>query len=194
MSEQQSITEVLKRFEAGDAAAANELMSLVYGELRRIAAAKLAGERGEFSIQATALVHEAWIRMIDVDYNQTWSSRRHFFAAAAEAMRRILVDRARRRKRRRHGGDRLRVTIEVEELAMPELDGRLEALDRAMARFEEVDAEAAAFVKLRYFTGLSHAETARVLELAPRTADRLWAYGKAWLMREIQQEEVERID
>jgi RNA polymerase sigma factor (TIGR02999 family) len=186
MNETHDVSQILKRFEKGDASAAGALLPLVYEELRRVASEKLAQERPGQTLQATALVHEAWLRLVDVEYVQRWSSRRHFFGAAAEAMRRILVDKARRKRREKHGVDWHRVTIQVEEVPVAAGDSLLASLDEALQRFEQVDATACELVKLRYFAGLSLREAGQVLGLAPRTADRLWAYAKAWLLREVQ--------
>lgn len=188
MTESPNVTQILQRAEQGDPVAAEALLPLVYDELRRLAAANLAHEQPGQTLQATALVHEAWLRLVDVEYVQNWSSRRHFFAAAAEAMRRILVDKARRRKRTKHGGDLQQITIELDEIAIEPDDSLLESLDEALGRFEQVDATACELVKLRYFAGLSLTDAARALDLAPRTADRTWAYAKAWLLREIQRD------
>ncbi len=186
MTAAHSVTQVLKQVEQGDPAAAQALLPLVYDELRRVAAEKLAQECPGQTLQATALVHEAWIRLVDVDYLQHWSGRRHFFGAAAEAMRRILVDAARRKQRHKHGGDWQRLTIQLEEVPVAVGDSQIEVLDEALQRFQQVDATACELVKLRYFAGLSLHDAAETLELAPRTADRLWAYAKAWLLREIR--------
>ena len=185
MDETADVTRILRRVEEGDALAARSLLPLVYDELRRLAAEKLAQERPGQTLQATALVHEAWLRLVDVDYAQQWSSRRHFFGAAAEAMRRFLVDKARRKNRGKHGGDWQRVSIELNDVSVTGGDEMLDALDEALERFEQVDATACELVKLRYFAGLSLKEAAETLDLAPRSADRLWAFGKAWLLREI---------
>ena len=188
MNQTHNLTQVLKKVEAGDPSAAVALLPLVYDELRRVAAEKLAQERPGQTLQATALVHEAWLRLVDVDYEQSWSSRRHFFGAAAEAMRRILVDKARRKGRQKHGVDWQRISIEVEEVIESADDPLLESLDMALQRFEQVDATACELVKLRYFAGLSQKQAGQVLDLAPRTTDRLWAYAKAWLLREVRRE------
>lgn len=186
MSETHNVTRILKRVEEGDLMAADSLFPLVYDELRRVASEQLAQEKPGQTLQATALVHEAWLRLVDVDYVQQWSSRRHFFGAAAEAMRRILVDKARRKNRQKHAANWRRITIELEEVPIAGGDNLLEALDEALQRFEQVDAIACELVKLRYFAGLSLRDAGRALELAPRTADRMWAYAKAWLLREIR--------
>ena len=183
-----NVTHILQQVEQGDPLAAESLLPLVYEELRRLAAEKLDREKPGQTLQATGLVHEAWLRLVDVDYVQHWSSRRHFFGAAAEAMRRILVDNARRKNREKHGADWQRITIPLEDVPDADRDSQVKALDEALQRFEQVDAVACELVKLRYFAGLSLRDASEILELAPRTADRLWTYAKAWLLREIQQE------
>lgn len=180
------ITQLLEKIEHGDAHAPEQLLPLVYDELRRLASAKLAHEKPGLTLQATALVHEAYLRIVDVDYAQRWSCRRHFFGAAAEAMRRILTDRARRLKRKKHGGDLQRVELDQATIAEPANRCDLEALDAALEKFAQVDPAACQLVKLRYFAGLSIQEASEILEISPRTADRLWAYAKAWLLSEMQ--------
>lgn len=188
MDEKHNVTQMLQKAEQGDRSAAEALLPLVYEELRKLAAEKLVREQPGQTLQATALVHEAWVKLVDVDYAQRWSSRRHFFGAAAEAMRRILVDKARRRNRHKHGADRQRITIQLEEVPVAGGDKLLESLDEALQRFQQVDATACELIKLRFFTGLSLADAAQALGLPSRTADRIWAYAKAWLLREIQRE------
>jgi len=188
MTEFEHVTQILKRAESGDPSAAEALLPIVYEELRKLAAARLAHERPGQTLQATALVHEAWLRMVNVDSVQQWSSRGHFFGAAAEAMRRILVDNARRRKRLKHGGDRQRISLELEDFATSSDDDLLESLDNALRRFEEVDPTACELVKLRYFAGISLQDASSALDVPRRTVDRLWAYAKTWLLREIQRE------
>ena len=188
MNETHNVTQILRQVEEGDPSAAEALLPLVYDELRQVASEKLACEKPGQTLQATALVHEAWLRLVDVDYVQHWSSRRHFFGAAAEAMRRILVDKARRRNRQKHGADWQRITIQLEEVPVAAGDSLLEALDEALQRFEQEDATACELVKLRYFAGLSLRDAGQALELAPRTADRLWVYAKAWLLREVRRD------
>ncbi len=187
MNEAHNVTQILMQAEVGDPSAAKALLPLVYDELRRVAAEKLGQEKPGQTLQATALVHEAWLRLVDVDYVQHWPSRRHFFGAAAEAMRRILVDKARRRNRQKYGADWQRITIQLDDVDEPVAagDSLLESLDEALQRFEQEDATACELVKLRYFAGLSLRDAGQALELAPRTADRLWAYAKAWLLREV---------
>ena len=171
--------------EQGDAHAAEQLLPLVYDELRKIAAVKLAQEKPGQTLQATALVHEAYVRLLDVGEAQHWNSRGHFFAAAAEAMRRILVEKARRKRADKYGGGRLRVEL-PEDLAAPEArSDYLVALDEALSRLERHDPDAARLVKLRYFAGLSHQDAAEALGISRGAADRLWALGRAWLFREL---------
>lgn len=188
MNETHNVTQILQMVEQGDPSAAEALLPLVYDELRRVASEKLAQEKPGQTLQATALVHEAWLRLVGVDYVQNWTSRRHFFAAAAEAMRRVLVERARRKNRQKHGADWQRITIQLEEVSVAGGDSLLEALDEALRRFEQVDAIACELVKLRFFAGLSLRDAGQALELPARTADRLWAYAKAWLLREVQRD------
>lgn len=181
------VTQILNAIGRGEHAAADELLPLVYAELRRLAAAKMASESPDHTLQPTALVHEAWLRLVNVDYEQQWTGRRHFFGAAAEAMRRILVDRARHRDRQKRGADWQRITVELDDIPVNADDDLLASVDDALQTFEAVDATACELVKLRYFAGLSLREAGQLLELPPRTADRLWAFAKAWLLREIQQ-------
>jgi len=179
------VTRILAAIEQGEPHATEKLFPLVYDELRKLAAAKLAQEKPEQTLQATALVHEAYLRLVDVDQGQHWNSRGHFFAAAAEAMRRILVDQARRKQSERHGGGRLRVDL-PEDLAAPEArSDNLVALDEALSRLERHDPDAARLVKLRYFAGLSHQEAAEMLGISRGSADRLWAFARAWLFRQL---------
>lgn len=188
MNKPHNVTQILQQVEQGDPSAAKALLPLVYDELRRVASEKLAQEKPGQTLQATALVHEAWLRLVDVKYIQDWSSRRHFFAAAAEAMRRILVDRARRKNRQKHGADWQRIPLQLEEVSVAGEDTLLEALDEALARFEQVDATACELVKLRYFAGLSLRDAGQTLGLSARTTDRLWAYAKVWLLREVRRD------
>jgi RNA polymerase sigma factor (TIGR02999 family) len=179
------VTQVLSAIEQGDPHAAERLLPLVYDELRRLAAEKLAQERPGQTLQATALVHEAYLRLVDVEQARHWQSRGHFFAAAAEAMRRLLVDRARRKRSRKRGGDRARVELDEENLAATPGPEEVLAVDEALAGLAAADAQAAELVKLRYFAGLSIPEAAEALHMSPRSADRLWAYARAWLRRAI---------
>lgn len=161
-------------------------MPLVYDELRKLAAAKLANEKPGQTLQATALVHEAYVRLVDVDESQNWNSRGHFFGAAAEAMRRILVEKARRRACGKHGGDRGREELESSGVAAPEVCEDLLALDEALERLAEHDPQSAQLVKLRYFAGLTIPQAAEILGVSPRKADFIWSFARAWLRREIE--------
>jgi RNA polymerase sigma factor (TIGR02999 family) len=180
------VTRILSGIEQGDPRAAEQLLPLVYEELRKLAAQRLAEERPGQTLQATALVHEAYLRLVDVEKAQQWNSRGHFFAAAAEAMRRILVDRARHKGSRKRGGDVARHELDGLELALPEIPEDLIALDEALTRLAATDRQAADLVHLRFFAGLPVPEAAGMLGISPRTADRLWAYARAWLHQEIQ--------
>lgn len=182
------ITQVLLNIDSGDPAATEALLPLVYTELRRLAAARLAHERPGQTLQATALVHEAYLRLADVAKPQNWNSRRHFFAAAAEAMRRILVERARRRTRLRHGGEFERVQIEPDGIATVHSETELLALDEALELLAAEDPLSANLVKLRFFAGLTNDEAAELLGISSRKADFVWAYARAWLRREIADE------
>jgi RNA polymerase sigma factor (TIGR02999 family) len=176
-----AVTRILSTIEGGDPQAAEQLLPLVYDELRALAAQRLAQEKPGQTLQATALVHEAYLRLVDTDKVRHWDSRGHFFAAAAEAMRRILIGNARRKHRLKRGGDRRRVDLEhVEALAFGPSEGLL-ALDEALDRLAEEDAQKAELVKLRYFAGLSGEEAAHCLGLSRATAARHWAYARAWL-------------
>jgi RNA polymerase sigma factor (TIGR02999 family) len=179
------ITQILQHLERGEPVAAERLLPLVYDELKKLAAARLARENPGQTLQPTALVHEAYVRLVDVKQAQGWESRGHFFAAAALAMRRILVDAARRKRRGKHGGDRKRIALDNVALEAPELQNDLVKLDAALTRLALVDPQAARLVELRHFAGLSMADAAQALGISPRTADRLWAYARAWLHREI---------
>ena len=179
------VTRILSAIEQGDPSGAGQLLPLVYDELRKLAAQKMAQEKLGQTLQATALVHEAYIRLVDVEKAQHWDSRRHFFAAAAEAMRRILVERARRRGAAKRGCGR--VEIDLDE-ALAVVDSRADevvALDEALKELALHDLEAAELVKLRFFAGLTHGEAAQALRIGRREADRLWALARAWLYREI---------
>jgi RNA polymerase sigma factor (TIGR02999 family) len=179
------VTRILSAIEQGDPHAADQLLPLVYDELRKLAAQKLAQERPGQTLQATALVHEAYVRLVDVDKPEHWKGRGHFFAAAAEAMRRILVDQARRKQTDKHGGGQLRVDL-PKDIAAPEArSDDLVALDEALTRLEAHEPDAARLVKLRYFAGLSHQDAAKALGVSRGTADRLWALGRAWLFRQL---------
>jgi RNA polymerase sigma factor (TIGR02999 family) len=177
------VTQFLSRFESGDPCAASELLPVVYNELRRLAADKLGRENPGQTLQPTALVHEAYLRLVSVDKTREWHGRKHFVDASAEAMRRILVDRARQKKSQKHGGSRARVEFREEFLPAPENSDEILAVHEALAALAAVDAQAAELVKLRYFVGLSIDETAQALDISPRSADRLWSYARAWLQR-----------
>jgi RNA polymerase sigma factor (TIGR02999 family) len=179
------VTRILESIEHGDPKAADELLPLVYGELRKLAASRMANEAPNQTLQPTALVHEAWLRLVGND-NAQFANRAHFFSAAAEAMRRILIDKARRKKAIRHGGVQQRVELEEVDAALPGDDDELlavnEALDKLAAQ-NEIEAE---LVKLRYFVGMTLEEAAQVLNISARTADNYWAHARAWLFREIK--------
>ena len=179
------VTQLLTAIEHGDAVAAEKLLPLVYEELRKLAAAKLTHENPGQTLQATALVHEAFVRLVDVENAQKWDSRGHFFAAAAEAMRRILVENARRRRQLKRGGQYRRTDMDDFPIVADEVKEDLLALDDALTKLNSVDADAARLVQLRYFTGLTIPQAAESLGISPRTADRLWAFARAWLHREI---------
>ena len=179
------VTQILSRIDSGDPAAAEQLLPLVYDELRKLAAQKLAQEKPGQTLQTTALVHEAYIRLVDVEKVQHWDSRGHFFAAAAEAMRRILVEAARRKARVKHGGGRQRIELDDHLAALPPDDDDLLALDDALTRLEAHDPRRAAVVKLRFFGGLSMPEVARTLDISLATAERHWAFARVWLFAEL---------
>jgi RNA polymerase sigma factor (TIGR02999 family) len=179
------VTEILEAIEQGDTRAADQLFPLVYEALRKLAAAKLAHEAPGQTLQATALVHEAYLKLVESKAQQ-WNSRGHFFAAAAEAMRRILVDRARKKQALKHGGDRVRESLDEASVMAPEVGEDLVALDEALERLAALDAEAAELVKLRFFAGLTSAQAAEALGISPRTADRAWVYARVFLLTELK--------
>src|SRR2546421_1110912 len=179
------VTQILRAVAEGDPSAASQLLPLVYNELRKLAAQKLARETPGQTLQPTALVHEAYLRLVGEDEEQHWDSRGHFFAAAAEAMRRILVEIARQKASLKRGGDRGRLDVVDSLLAAPKPREDLVALDAALTKLAETDKQAAELVQLRYFAGLPIREIAEILGIAPRTADRLWAFARAWLHQEI---------
>ncbi|MCA9192826.1 MAG: sigma-70 family RNA polymerase sigma factor [Planctomycetales bacterium] len=179
------VTKILRRIESGDPTSADELLPLVYRELRALATAHLKHENPGHSLQATALVHEAFLRLVEREDRDKWQSRGHFFCAAAEAMRRILVESARRKKRLKHGGGRERVELIEDALAAPESDLDLVALDAALEVFHQKYPRKAELVKLRYFAGLTIEQAAVALGIGTSTADRDWAFSKLWLFREI---------
>ena len=182
------VTRILSLIEQGNAQAAEQLLPLLYDELRRLAAAKLASEKPGQTLQATALVHEAYLRLVGSDNAQQWSSRGHFFAAAAESMRRILVESARRKNRLKHGGDLDRVEVELTELPTRMAADDLLALDEALQRLQQEDPVKARLVTLRYFAGLTIEQASEVLGISRVTAFRYWTFARAWLHREIRGE------
>jgi RNA polymerase sigma factor (TIGR02999 family) len=180
------VTRILSAIEQGDPHAADQLLPLVYDELRRLAAQRLALEKPGHTLQATALVHEAYLRLVGGEPEARWNSRGHFFAAAAEAMRRILVESARRKESVKRGGDLARVHVDERLIPAPTLDEDVLALDAALTKLAAADKMAAELVQLRYFAGLTLPEAARVLDISPRSAGRLWSYARAWLRQEIE--------
>lgn len=177
------LTQILSQIESGNAVAAEKLLPLVYDELRRLAAARLAVEKSGQTLQPTALVHEAYLRMTGGRANLAFAGRDHFFAAAAQAMRRILVDYARRKGRRRHGGGREREELRPDLAAAPEPNEALIALDAALTELSKTDPLKARLVELRYFAGMTGEQAAEALGISPRTADRHWVFARAWLRR-----------
>jgi RNA polymerase sigma factor (TIGR02999 family) len=184
------ITRILGAIEDGEPRAAGELLPVVYDELRRLAAQRMAQERAGHTLDATALVHEAYLRLVqspgEADRPPSFANRRHFFAAAAEAMQRILVDQARRKHAVKRGGGQARQDVELTELPMPDRPEELVALDEALGKLAGVDAQAAELVRLRYFVGFSLLDAAEILQISPRTGHRLWAYARAFLHREVR--------
>jgi RNA polymerase sigma factor (TIGR02999 family) len=181
-----NVTQVLRRIESGDTSASDHLLPLVYDELRKLAAQKLALETPGQTLQATALVHEAYVRLVDGNSDQHWDSCGHFFAAAAEAMRRILVDNARKKQSLRRGGSAKRLPLEHLEPSAIAPDEKLLALDEALIRLEQLDKAKADLVKLRYFAGLTIPQAAKALGISTTTANRYWAYARAWLHEELK--------
>lgn len=181
------VTRILTAIEQGDARAADELLPLVYEELRHLAAQKMSQERPGQTLQATALVHEAYIRLVGSD-NRDWSGRTHFFAAAAEAMRRILIENARRKQRLKHGGARQKIDLEDVGIVIEGLSEDIVAMDEALTKLALEDPVKADLVKLRYFAGLTIEQAAKILDISKATADRYWSYSRAWLFDEINKE------
>ncbi|MBS0198257.1 MAG: sigma-70 family RNA polymerase sigma factor [Planctomycetes bacterium] len=182
------VTVILGAIDCGDQQAARDLLPIVYEELRTLAVARLAAERPGQTLSATALVHEAYVRMTGGRAESVgWNGRGHFFAAAAESMRRILVDRARRKQRVKHGGDRRRLTLDDLDLAADEMAEELLELHEALGKFAQEDSTKARLVELRYFAGLTMAQAAEALGISLATAERYWAYSRAWLFHEITQ-------
>jgi RNA polymerase sigma factor (TIGR02999 family) len=180
------ITQMLQAFQLGEANAGGQLLRLVYEELRRLAAAQMAREKPGHTLQATALVHEAWLRLVDADGKAQFENRAHFFSVAAEAMRCLLIDAARRKLAARHGGGQQRTDLDGIEIAAPDCDDRVLAVHDAVERLAAVDFEKAEVVKLRYFVGLSVEETAEALGISERTARRHWTFARAWLFDSIR--------
>jgi RNA polymerase sigma factor (TIGR02999 family) len=183
------VTRILSAIEQGDPRAAEQLLPLVYDELRKLAAQKMAQEAPGQTLQATALVHEAYVRLVDGDKAPHWNSRGHFFAAAAEAMRRILVERARSKRRIKRGGGARRLELDEHLLVADDRVDELLAVHEALDELERHDAQAAALVKLRFFAGLEHQEAADLLGLGRRAADRLWLLARTWLYRALAEDE-----
>jgi RNA polymerase sigma factor (TIGR02999 family) len=187
------VTHILSAIAQGDPRAADQLLPLVYEELRRLAAQKLAQEKPGQTLDATALVHEAYLRLVASPGHESgephWNSRGHFFAAAAEAMRRILIDQARQKRSQRRGGGRERQALDPIEIAAPQPAVDVLALHEALERFEQIDPVKAALVKLRYFAGLTLPQAAQALDISPTTADRYWSYARAWLHAELKKGE-----
>jgi RNA polymerase sigma factor (TIGR02999 family) len=180
------VTQLLSALEAGEPRAADQLLPLVYEELRKLAEAKLAQEMPEQTLQATALVHEAWLRLGGMESPHAWNGRGHFFGSAAEAMRRILVERARKKARIRHGGALQRVDLEHVILATEDSDETVLAIHEALEKLALESPQSAEIVKLRYFIGLGHQEIAQALGISLSTVNRSWAYARAWLHRELK--------
>jgi RNA polymerase sigma factor (TIGR02999 family) len=191
MPPMKEVTRILSAIEGGDPHAAEQLLPLVYDELRKLAAQKLGQEKPGQTLEATALVHEAYLRLVDARKVKRWDSRGHFFAAAAEAMRRILLNRARDKKRLKRGGDRRRISLDQVEIALDTSDQQLLALDEALAALAALAVEdpyAAQLVHLRFFAGLTLKDAAASLGVALRTAERQWAYARAWLYARLRQD------
>lgn len=183
------VTRILSAIEQGDPSAADQLLPLVYDELRKLAAQKLAQEKPNQTLQATALVHEAYVRLVEADNTAHWNSRGHFFGAAAEAMRRILVEGARLKNTKKRGGELRRVNLDGLEVESPYANEKLLALDEALAKLEKLNPMQARLVNLRWFAGLSIKDAADILGISTATADRSWAYARAWLQREMTKDD-----
>jgi len=179
------VTQILSAIDRGDPHASNRLLPLVYEELRKLAAQKLAQEKPGQTLQATALVHEAYLRLVGAENHQSWDNKGHFFAAAAEAMRRILIEQARRKHSLRRGGDCQRQDLERLQIVAPESSLDVLAVNEALERFEQIDPVKASLVKLRYFAGLTIPQAAAALGISTTTADRYWAYARAWLHADL---------
>jgi RNA polymerase sigma factor (TIGR02999 family) len=185
---QEAVTQMLSAVRQDSPKATEELLPLVYDELRKLAAHKLAAERPGQTLQPTALVHEAYLRLMGGNCTRPWDNRGHFFSAAGEAMRRILVEAARRKKRLKHGGEMERVELDQVDLPLPMPDDQLLALDEALNRLATVDSRAAEVVKLCFFVGLTQEQAAGELQVSLATAERLWSFARAWLFREIHEQ------
>ena len=179
------VTQILSQIEQGDPSAAENLLPLVYDELRKLAASRLRDEKPGQTLQATALVHEAYIRLVDVDKAQHWDSRGHFFAAAAEAMRRILVDQARRKGRLKRGADLARHDLDAVDIEVTAESADILSLDEALTKLATTNEVAARLVNLRYFAGLTVSEAAKALDISPRKANQVWTYARAWILAEL---------
>jgi RNA polymerase sigma factor (TIGR02999 family) len=188
MNEAHNVTQILKQVEEGDASAAEALLPLVYQDLRRLAARELKREPSGNTLQPTALVHEAYLRLVDQSSEPQWSHRGHFYAAAAEAMRRILVESARRKLTLKRGGDRERIVVEADQLPVPTSRPEILALDEALSKLAADRPDLAQLVSLRYFAGLTMEQAAKALGVSLRTAERNWTYVRAWLLEELQEE------
>ena len=178
------VTRILHSIEQGEAESTDKLLPVVYDALRRMAAQKMSAEPAGHTLQPTALVHEAWLQLVDAP-NQTWQNRAHFFGAASEAMRRLLIDRARRKQAKRRGAGAALLDVDDFEIAAPQADDQLIALNDALDRFAQLEPQQAELVKLRYFVGFKIEEAAEILGISEATAKRWWAYARAWLFREI---------
>ena len=183
-----SLTKILQQVESGDERASESLIPFVYDELRRLASRELSGDASGNSLQPTALVHDAYLRLVDQTNPPRWRHRGHFYAAAAQAMRRILVERARSKKSQKRGGNRERLALDINDLAGPQRHPDLLALDEALNQLADSRPEFAKLVSLRYFAGLSMEQAAKALEISLRTAERNWTYAKAWLLEAMQEE------
>ena len=179
------VTQILSRLEKGESTAANDLLPLVYAELRKLAAARLVREQANQSLQPTVLVHEAYLRLVDVDNRQSWTGRGHFFGAAAEAMRRILVEHARKKQTQKRGGDRVRVELQEESAVTEGPTEDILDLDQALSRLHEAWPEQAELVKLRYFAGLTLPEVSRAMGISLSTAERYWRFARVWLFSQL---------
>ncbi len=183
------VTQILDAIQEGDTSASEKLLPLVYDELRRLAAAKMSHEKPGQTLSATALVHEAYLRLVGPDNDLEWNGKGHFFGAAAQTMRRILIENVRRKGRLKHGGERQRQELHESQFGMSDPDGEILAVHESLERFAAVEPKMAQLVELRYFAGLTSAEAAAVQGISKATADRNWAYARAWLRRDIGEEQ-----